>query len=280
MKENFSGAILGVLLVGIIVLAGFILHPYIEELLFHTSSTNMPPDTPPDTPPDIRQYTRRYAIDLDYHNYSILELPITSLVVMYRQFNSSLLRHPDPYFAGIAISRECHVRDQYRYNDSMWRIFPYQGASYNEWNCSMRIGTSTDVNPALYAHHTYIAYEVVYFAQLILEAFSTAGTANETSLGYRLAPDEQNIPENYELTAKLNFENGSEIWLDAHKDGWVRNQTSTCVAWSITSDGIPYCQVADGEFPTYKDFGDTFQTFHQVFGEYARTHIHFIEEVP
>ncbi|MFX0095755.1 MAG: hypothetical protein ACFFBD_28715, partial [Candidatus Hodarchaeota archaeon] len=226
MKSIYLSAFLGIILVGMLAIGGFILAPFIETWFFESNNNNwLPP--------------RRYSIDLEYHNYSSLELPITTLKVVYREFNSSLLQHPDPYFVGILITRESIDKNRYQNNDTMWKILPFHGFRYNEWNCSDAWGADNRVQPALYAHHNYIAYEVDKFAQLFFEAFFTAESANDTGLGYQF--EEVDVPAKWVLSVEVKFNNGSFIHFEGHKDGWLRSITFECMNWSITDNGISYC---------------------------------------
>ncbi len=238
----------------------------------------------PDQIKEIRRADHIYHVSFDYHNYSEMPLPITSLGIFYRVFNSTKLQHPDPYFVGIFVTREGVNKDEYITNDSIWNFHAYQGYEYNDWNVAMVFGTNTKVNQDIYIHHNHISYEVTLFSQMILEALSIAPVVNELdlfpTLNYsesRKGTGDWQIPENWEFSARITFENATSIDIDIHRDGWLESTRFHCEQWATTEEGIPYCVLGAGDPRIYKEYGATFEDFHQTFGDYARTHITWIK---
>lgn len=238
----------------------------------------------PDQIDERKETSHIYQLTFDYHNYSEMILPITSLGIYYRVFNSNKLQHPDPYFVGIYVTREALSKDEYKNNDSMWKINAYQGYEYNEWNVSTMYGTYTDINPEIYVHHTYIAYEVTLFSQLLLDACSNSSEVNiydynyPTTKEYPPNPSELLIPGKWVLSVDIGFENDTVITIDVHQDGWMKYIHFNCIAWGTTEDGNPYCYGRASIAEIYKEYGSLLDKFHEIFGEYARTHINWVNK--
>lgn len=263
--------ILGISMTAIVSLGGFFATPLLMTYFF------------PDQIKEIRHADHIYHTSFDYHNYSEMTLPITSLGIFYRVFNCTKLQHPDPYFVGIFVTREGINKDEHSINDSIWKFHAYQGYEYNDWNVSMTFGAHTKVNPDIYIHHNYIAYEVTLFSQMILDALSITSAINELdlfpSLNYsesRKGTGDWLIPQNWEFSASIKFENATLIDINAHRDGWLESVRAHCELWGTTEEGIPYCVSSSGP-RIYKDYGTIFDAFHQTFGNYARTHISWIK---
>lgn len=270
MNRLYLNIILGLSMTGIISIGGLIATPLLMAYFFPNQENGLP----------IRDHV--YQIDFDYHNISEMTIPITSLGIYYRVFNSSKLQHPDPYFVGIVTTREGISKDKHRTNDSIWKFYAYQGFAYNEWNVAIMYGTRTNINPDIYVHHNKIAYEVTLFSQMLMNALSEAADVNISDYNYPKVDENSSeliIPGKWELSADIIFENATEINIKAHQDGWLESIRYHCLDWTTTEDGIPYCYGKGSESPPiYKEYGALFESFHQTFGDYVRTHIRWINE--
>ncbi len=226
---------------------------------------------------------RKYDFSFDFHNLSTFPLPINSLQVAYREFNSSYLNHSDPYLVAVWFLRDSQAhpeKEDYHDNCSTWKVIAHPGLEYNEWNVSTWHGTN---NPPIYIHNTYIAYEVMFFTQLVLDATKTMPTLNFSTLGYpRLSNNtvgqhmnDYIVPEHWILSLTITFENATSINIDVHKDGWLQHTKHEPIDW--TPYGESFTIYSSGE-SIYMDYGVHLEDFHRAFSDYAKTHIWHINK--
>ena len=271
MDKLKMNIVLGFGLTGILTFSGIFITPLIlTDYFFPVEQEN-------------EFLNRKYAFSFDFHNLSIFPLPVNSLQVAYREFNSTYLNHSDPYLVEVWFLRDSPAHPEkgnYPDNCTTWRVIAHPGIEYNEWNVSTWYGTN---HPAIYVHNTYIAYEVMYFSQLVFDAIITMPTLNFSTLGYPRHSNNsvgQNmfnyiVPDNWVLSLTITFENATTINIDVHKDGWLKYTRNEPIEW--TPYGETYTIYSSGD-TFYMDYGMHFDDFHQKFSEYTNTHIRYIDE--
>ena len=225
---------------------------------------------------------RKYDFTFDYHNISNFPLPVNSLHVAYREFNSSYLNHSDPYLVDVRFRRNSPPhpeKENYIDNSTTWKVLAIPGLKYNEWNVCTSSGTN---NPPIHVHSTYIVYEVMLFSQLIIDAITNIPTLNFSTLGYLRDPNNTVgyqywnyfVPDNWVMSLIITFENATHINIDAHKDGWLEYTKYEPIEWSPYNEEF---KGISGGKQLYMEFGSNFDAFHKKFSDYAKTHIRYIE---
>ncbi len=268
MDKIYSNTVYGFVLTGFLTIGGIFVTPLVLNDYFFPEQQEQPYDFP----------DRQYDIIFDYHNISVLSLPVNSLQVAYREFNSSYLNHSDPYLVAMWFfrnSRPHPEKELYPDNCSTWRITPFAGRIYNEWNVCTTFATD---NPPIYVHNTYIVSEVMLLSQLILNATTNMPMLNFSTLGYEENPETEMketkhdylVPDKWVLSITITFENSTSIVIDAHSDGWLE------YTWFEPTEWTPYGEdftVFSSGSSHYLEIGTKFDVFHQTFHNYAITHI-------
>ncbi|MFX1508397.1 MAG: hypothetical protein ACFFDC_20125 [Promethearchaeota archaeon] len=272
MDKIYLNTVYGLVLTGFLTLGGIFVSPFLLKDYFFPEQQESFYDFP----------DRQYDISFSYHNISVFPLPVNSLQVAYREFNSSYLNHSDPYLVAMWFFRNSKAhpeKEHYPDNCSTWRITPFAGRIYNEWNVCTTWATD---NLPILVHNSYIAYEVMVFSQLILEATVNMPRLNFSTLGYEKNPETDMrehingylVPDKWVLSITLTFENSTSITIDAHVDGWLEYIRYEPTTWTPYGEGFT---VSGSGTAQYMEFGTNFNDFHQAFHNYAITHIINIE---
>ena len=112
MDKIYLNTVFGFVLTGFLTIGGIFVTPFVLTDYFFPEQQEQTYDFP----------DRQYDILFDYHNISVLSLPINSLQVAYREFNSSYLNHSDPYLVAVWFFRNSQAhpeKEQYPDNCSM-----------------------------------------------------------------------------------------------------------------------------------------------------------------
>jgi hypothetical protein len=271
MKNLYGNMFMGFGLTGILTLSGIFVTPLILVDYF----------SPEDKEHELLD--RKYDFTFEYRNISTFPLPINSIQIAYREFNSSFLDHPDPNLVGIWFLRDSSAhpeKDTATDNCTTWRVNAFPGIKYNEWNVCTTYATN---NPPIYVHYTYIAYEVILFSQLIIETITNNPYLNFSTLGYPRNSNESEgshindykVPDTWILSVTITFENASSIDINTHRDGWLEYIKYEPMEWTPYGEGFTIHSSGESR---YMEYNGKLNTFHQAVSTYAKAHIHHLLE--
>ncbi len=267
MSKMYKNTFYGIMLTGFLTFGGIFITPLLLTDYFFPKPIESIYDFP----------DRIYDISFSFHNISSFLFPINSLQIAYREFNSSYLNYSDPFLVAVWFFRNSPAhpeKENFPDNCTTWRITPFPGRQYNQWNVCTTYATD---NPPIYVHDTYIVFEVMLFSELIFYA-SKMPSINFSTLGYEKNPDTEMegskadfiVPDQWVLSITLTFENHTSIVIDAHKDGWLEYTKYIPYEWTAYGDEFT---VFSSGITHYMEFNENFNEFHQTFSDYVKTHI-------
>lgn len=241
---------------------------------------------------------RNSIMQFDLHDFDETDTNITGLYISYYQNNSKYLNHSSSLLSGIAFNRDIGYKlyNNENYNcsiitsDSYWRVsprqlYPIQG---EELEIYRSLDSYLNGSDHVIIEDDYVGYEITLFENEISKALLECKNITNLEVEFPNAfADSDYANEICEF--KLAYNHNTTYGIELFERGYIRITELSLVDPEISDfdSEIYKCEESEIEIyeytaweiisTTYKRLSTEFDNFHNIFSEYAYSHIFYNE---